>query len=326
MDTPVRSSFRIPGKNQPARGLWWRLLLSSLALYVIGVVLMILTQNPNLFPTVVLIGSFSVPAAYVGFFYDRRHWTHSNLPSTVLSFIYGGILGVFAASILEPIFIRDINPVSAFAIGFIEEFAKILGVVLIARRFRHTSALDGLVLGAAAGMGFAAFESMGYAFSAFLDSGGSLSFTVGVTMLRALLSPLGHGTWTAILTAVLFRESVPKHFRISRAVLVAYITVSVLHGLWDLVPTLLAYFVTSGIDIFLGQAAVGLAGLVLLWRRWVEARRLERESLESLATTAPTDGKAALEETSRPAGQSLPALSEQMIEDRGPAGDEGKGI
>ena len=55
---------------------------------------------------------------------------------------------------------------------------------------------DGIILGGAAGMGFAALESSGYVFTAFVDSGGSLSTLVLVTLLRGLLSPVGHGTPT----------------------------------------------------------------------------------------------------------------------------------
>lgn len=56
-------------------------------------------------------------------------------------------------------------------------------------------------------LSFAALESMGYAFTALLASGGSLSATVAVTLLRGIHSPMGHGTWAAILVGVLFRES-----------------------------------------------------------------------------------------------------------------------
>src|SRR5258706_12178882 len=185
---------------------WWRVLLIGLLLYIIGIVILVLTGNPNLFPTVVLLGNFLVPVAYVVFFYERRYLSELTLPTTALTFFYGGVLGVFAASLLEPIFIRRLDIVTAFGVGLIEEFAKILGLLLIVRRRRHDSELDGMILGAAAGMGFAALESTGYAFTAFLLSGGSLSATVGMTLLRGLLAPLGHGTWTAILAGVLFRE------------------------------------------------------------------------------------------------------------------------
>jgi RsiW-degrading membrane proteinase PrsW (M82 family) len=276
-------------KREVKRGLWWRILLVGMAFYLGGAILLFVTGNPNLFPTVVLLGSFMVPATYVGFFYERRHWSSRNLPATALSFIYGGVMGVFLASILEPLFIQSLTFGSTFIVGLIEEFAKIIGLLAIARYFDHDSELDGLVLGAAAGMGFAALESTGYAFSTFMGSGGSLSATVGVILLRGLLSPLGHGTWTAILAAVLFRESKSGHFRINLKVIAAYLTVAVLHGLWDGLPMFLSAYVTSGLDLMLGQIFVGAIGLVILWRLWKEAGKLEVErqflTLEGMTQT-----------------------------------------
>ncbi len=122
-------------------------------------------------------------------------------------------------------------------------------------------------------MGFAAPESTGYVFTAFVDSGGSLSALVIVTLLRGLLSPVGHGTWTAILASVLFREGAPYTFRINGAVIGAYVTVVVLHGLWDGLPGLIGAVTGSGLDVLISQGAVGLAGLVLLWFAYRDAVR-----------------------------------------------------
>jgi RsiW-degrading membrane proteinase PrsW (M82 family) len=273
-------------KTKPRRGgSWWRVLLTGLLFYFVGLGVMVLTGNPNLFPTVVMLGSFMVPATYVAFFYDHRHMSKLSLPTTALSFFYGGVLGVFAASLLEPLFVGNLNFGSAFIVGLIEEFAKILGILVIARRWRHDLMVDGVILGAAAGMGFAALESTGYAFTAFLASGGSLSVTVGVTLLRGLLAPLGHGVWTAILAAVLFRESKDGHFRINRHVIGAYLTVVILHGLWDGLPIVIGNLVSSGIDVFIGQSVAALIGLFILWRRWREARRLQEKAAQ--ATVEP---------------------------------------
>jgi RsiW-degrading membrane proteinase PrsW (M82 family) len=266
---------------------WWRVLLTGLALYCLGLAVLILTENPNIFPTVVMLGTFLVPAAYVAFFYERRHLTTLSLPTTFLSFFYGGVLGVFAAALLEPLFIQRIDFLTAFVVGFIEEFAKVLGVLVIARHHRHNSELDGLILGAAAGMGFAALESTGYTFTTFLQSGGSLSMVVAVTLLRGILSPLGHGTWTAILAAVLFRESRVGHFRLNARVIGAYLTVVALHGLWDGLPSLLATVVSSGFDVLLAQMSVGALGLYLLWRRWREARLRQESQLATPALAEP---------------------------------------
>ena len=256
---------------------WLRVLVTGFALFFAGIVILILTGNSNLFPTVVIIGNFLIPVTFVVFFYERRHWSQLSLPTTALSFFYGGVLGVLAASILEPIFIRQLNLFNMFGIGLIEEFAKILGVLVIARHWRHNSEMDGLILGAAAGMGFAALESIGYVFNAFLLSGGSLTITVFVTLIRGVLSLVGHGTWTAILASILFRESGNKHFHLNWKVLGAYFTVVVLHGLWDGVPGLLAAFFSPGLDVFIGQFFIGVLGLFILRRRWREARRLQSE-------------------------------------------------
>ena len=264
---------------------WRKVLLSGIGFYVIGLIALILTSNPNLFPTVVMIGSFLIPVTYVAFFYDRRYLSTITLPTIALAFVYGGLLGVFAASILEPLFIRRLDFLTAFGIGLIEEFVKILGVLVIARHRRHDAEMDGLILGAAAGMSFAALESNGYAFSAFLASGGSLSLTVGVTLLRGILSPLGHGTWTAILASVLFRESNNRRFQINLKVIGAYLLVSILHGLWDGLPGLISAIVSSGLDVFIGQSIVGLTGLFILWLRWREAKRLQLEAANGAVGT-----------------------------------------
>jgi RsiW-degrading membrane proteinase PrsW (M82 family) len=260
---------------------WWKVLLIGLALYVATVVALVLTGNPNLFPTVVMVGSFLVPVTYVSFFYERRRLSSVNMASTAMAFVYGGLLGVIAASILEPLFIRKLDVVTVFVVGLIEELVKILGVLVVARHRRHDSEMDGLILGAAAGMGFAALESMGYAFTAFLQSQGSLSSTVSVELLRGILSPLGHGTWTAILVSVLFRESKARRFRINFRVIGAYLLVVVLHGLWDGIPSLLSALVGPGVDILIGQLTVGAIGLFILWLRWRDAKR---QALEQMGT------------------------------------------
>jgi RsiW-degrading membrane proteinase PrsW (M82 family) len=266
----------VPEVRRPSS--WWKVLLIGAAFYIVGLGALILTGNANLFPTVVMVGSFLVPVTYVAFFYEHRHLSELTISTTAMSLVYGGLLGVSAASILEPIFVQKLDTVTAFVIALIEEFVKILGVLVVARRRQHSSEVDGIILGAAAGMGFAALESMGYAFSAFLESNGSLSTTVGVTLLRGLFSPLGHGTWTAILAAVLFRESRDGRFRISLQVVGAYLVAVILHGLWDAVPAALSAVTASGIDVLIGQVLVGALGLSILWWRWREAVRLQKEA------------------------------------------------
>lgn len=257
----------------PNENSWPRILLTGLLLYVVGVLVLVQTRNVKVFPSVVMLGNFLIPVVYVMLFYDNRHLSTLSMPTTAKTFFYGGVLGVFASAILEPVFVQYLGFRTSFVVGLIEELAKVIGILIVIQGRRHDSEMDGLILGAAAGMGFAALESTGYAFSAFFRSGGSLSEAVAVTMFRGLLAPLGHGTWTAILAAVLFRESFPHKFRVNPVVIGTYLMVAALHGLWNAVPALFSHKIFPGMDVLFGQAIVGGIGLMILWTIWNDAVR-----------------------------------------------------
>jgi hypothetical protein len=96
---------------------------------------------------------------------------------------------------------------------------------------RHTR--DGIVLGAAVGLGFAAFETAGYSFNAmFTERGLSVTALVETELLRSVLAPVGHGLWTAILGGVLFWGLRQGRWLTGRLVL-TYLWVAFLHALWD---------------------------------------------------------------------------------------------
>lgn len=257
------------------RNSWKKVLFTGTIFYILLLVAVLLTGNPNLFPSLVMVGNFIVPVTYVTFIYDRRHLSNLTMPTVSKAFLYGGMVGVIGAAYLSPIFTRQLDLGAVLRIGLIEEFAKILGVLLIARHRRHESEMDGLILGAAVGMGFAALESTGYAFTAFLRSSGSVSAAVEVTLLRGLLAPLGHGTWTAILASVLFRESRNGHFRINMQVIGAYLLVSILHGMWNGLSLVLTPNIGLGLGVVTTWIVIGTIGLFVLWIRWREAVRLQ---------------------------------------------------
>lgn len=99
------------------------------------------------------------------------------------------------------------------------------------------------MLGAAVGFGFAAFESDGYAFNALLTVRGlSLTGLVETELVRGVLTPFGHGLWTAILGGVLFREARRGRLRFTGMLLGMYLWVSVLHALDRCLRPLLSRF------------------------------------------------------------------------------------
>src|SRR4051794_16557989 len=215
------------------RRLWLRMFLSGLVLWLLTVVVTFITGNPNLVPTLVLLGSFLVPITFVFWAFARRENGELTAELLLNTFISGGVLGVLAASLLESYLLHP-SPLMFFGVGLIEEGVKLAALAWLTRHLAVKSIRDGMILGASVGFGFAAFESAGYAFTAlFTERGLSLMQVVQTEILRGLLSPLGHGLWTAILGGVLFAVSTREHFVLSPRLLVAYLGVAVLHGLWD---------------------------------------------------------------------------------------------
>ncbi|WP_144711295.1 PrsW family intramembrane metalloprotease [Curtobacterium pusillum] len=278
-------------------GWWWKTLLVGFLLWVVTIIVTISTQNTNLVPTIILLGSFLVPFTVVLFVIERVTGSVSTM-QLVVAFFVGGILGVLGASLLE----ADLRPGAGLylVVGFVEEFVKGVLLVVVGWRVRPKTARQGALLGATIGAGFAAFESAGYAFNAAITERGiDLASLLQTEVARAVLSPVGHVLWTAILGAVLFGAARShERFRWSWAVVVAYVGVSLLHGLWDsnsTISTLLAFVVTgtplsaaqdgtvpasiAGVATTLyviGLAIVSVVGVVVLVAVLRRHRRLDR--------------------------------------------------
>ncbi|MCW2913065.1 MAG: Membrane proteinase PrsW, cleaves anti-sigma factor RsiW, family [Actinomycetia bacterium] len=219
---------------QAGRGLsWLKIFLAGLLLWVASLVVTLLTANANLVPTLILLGSFLVPVTFVAWSFEHWRDEHVTAELVVKAFVAGGVLGVLGASLLETYLLHP-SPLLFVGVGLIEEAVKLAALVYITRRLPHHHTRDGIVLGAAVGFGFAAFESAGYAFNALLTVHGlSLNALVETEVIRGLLAPVGHGLWTAILGGFLFRASREGPFRYSGGLLAAFLWVSLLHALWD---------------------------------------------------------------------------------------------
>src|SRR5579884_3925761 len=107
-----RNAWGQPAENPPRRGRGWlRTFIVGLVLFIITIVVMFITRNPNLYPTVILIGNFLVPVVFVAFLYDHQHFSRLTPQTMATSFCIGGILGVLGASVLESLLLpASTNP------------------------------------------------------------------------------------------------------------------------------------------------------------------------------------------------------------------------
>jgi protease PrsW len=232
---PDHATVEVPRVNSQATGpSWARIFVSGLILWSATVVVTFATHNVNLVPTIILLGSFLVPVAFVTYAFGHADQVVT-AQRIFTAFVYGGVLGVLGASVLEAAFLRQPSGPAYVGVGLIEEAVKLAALWMVARRLPRYTMRDGIVLGAAVGFGFAAFESAGYAFNALFTAGGpSLLNLVETEVLRGILTPVGHGLWTAILGGTLFRVAARRgRLRLSGAVVGSYVLVALLHGLWD---------------------------------------------------------------------------------------------
>lgn len=224
-------------RRPPGSAGWRGTFVTGLLLWIASVLVTGLTENVNMIPTVVLLGSFLVPATAVIWYLDHYHSDVVTPAVAARAFIVGGVFGVLAASVLESLLLGR-GLLLFFGVGLIEELAKLLGLLLIARRLPRYGVRDGIVLGAAVGFGFAALESSGYAFSSlFVREGRTIALSLGslvsTEVFRGILAPVGHGLWTAILGSVLFAASRDGRLRITAGLVGTYLLVAILHGFWD---------------------------------------------------------------------------------------------
>lgn len=251
---------------------WFQVLSSGIVLFFALVTVARQTENPNFYPSVLLLGAFLVPVAFVTWIYGRVRPEGIAMPELAICFLWGGAIGTMVAGILEYATLRDFGPVPLLGVGLIEESAKLIAPLVIYRRARHRSEASGVVFGVASGMGFAALETMGYGFVALIASHGSISAVEATLFVRGLLSPAGHGAWTGLVCAVLWRERERGgHAFPGRSVIAAFLAAVVLHALWDTFNSLTGPTFIDFAGIELLSLGVAVLSLTLLIRRIHEA-------------------------------------------------------
>jgi protease PrsW len=283
-NTPALTEIEI-GWAKP--WLFFRLLALSIILDFVLIMCFHTFPNLNLLPGIIFIGSFAVPIATLVFFLEM------NVPRNISIFIVMALMfaGGVASLVITLIFFDRLEFLSqamgASSAGIIEESAKILCVILLLRKVkRYRWILNGLLIGAAIGTGFAAFESAGYALNSILQT---QSFDQGVDniVLRGVLAPFGHIIWTGNAAAALWLVKGDRNFEWSMLKDMRFIRVFlssvILHFLWNLNFTIFYLpFVADVKMLILGVIgwAITLRLIQAGLKQLNEARRLEVEQLE----------------------------------------------
>lgn len=251
---------------------YWKLLLIGIGGFAALTALAVLSGHTYLVHAALVVGAFVGPVLSVTYLAESNILAH-RLQALALTFLLAAP-GVPIAFFLEQA--SGAGPgqlVPAMQVGVIEESIKLLAVSWLLRRRPFRFEMDGIVYGAAAGMGFAAFENLHLGLSR-IEMGGLVLLML---WLRTLMSPFGHGTWTAIACAAVWRVKGAGSPRWDWKVAGALATSIALHGCWDWQPL-------PGALNLLWLLAVGAAGVVILR---VVIQRAATEELSAVLALNP---------------------------------------
>jgi RsiW-degrading membrane proteinase PrsW (M82 family) len=191
----------------------------------------------------------------------RRMDKYEKEPERLIYVTFGaGALAIVPSAILESFV--DVSNLSGSPllphlflvflwVGIVEEFFKYLAVRLtVYRSNQFNEVMDGMIYMISAALGFAAAENVGYI----------LGFGFFVGVLRAILSYLGHVSFSAVLGYYLGKAKIEGK---GNLLWVGFIWAICLHWLYD------AFFVIGTVDSSLGFLFLGLMawvfGLILTY-------------------------------------------------------------
>lgn len=212
------------------------------------------------------------PAIFLLWYFHHADKYKTESPALIIgTFALGGVFAIVCA-VIEPAQPQNAGVTATFfyflfGVAFFEELSKLISVRVLAYRSRHfDEAMDGVIFGIAAGLGFAAVENIFYVF----QYGGA------VALFRAFVSVPGHAFYAAVMGYYLGEAKVRKKFGLA---------------IWGLALAMLLHALFDT----LAQETGGFALLVLPAFVWIvyfgvvrkEMAKAQSESLYFPSKTAP---------------------------------------
>ncbi len=241
-------------ENWPRPWLYSRVFAVLISTFVLLLVCTWVFNNQLSIPGLVVIGAMMMPFTLLVLFWETNIPRNISIFELVKMFFVGGVASlVFTLTIFSFVPVGELNVLGAILVGIIEEVGKVVAVALFIRKYKTKYILNGLLIGAAIGAGFAGFESAGYA----LVYGQGLSGIIENIILRGVLAAGGHIVWAAMSGAAIvmamdggaFDLEIFKKGKFLRLFAVPV----VLHALWDMpfssIPVLVLLIVVAWVFV-----------------------------------------------------------------------------
>ena len=192
-------------------------------------------ENILAYPGIIFIGALAVPFSLLVFFWELNAPRNINIFDVTKIFFFGGVSSLLLTMIFSRIiFVGKVNYFGAIMIGVIEESAKFIVVAYFLRGSKRKFILNGLLLGAAVGAGFAVFETAGYEFAYGLQ----IPILMRIIYTRGVLAFGGHIVWAAMSGAALVMVKEDNRLKIRHIMNIKFLKyfaiVIGLHAIWDM--------------------------------------------------------------------------------------------
>lgn len=208
-------------------------------------------NNTNGLPGTIFVGAMTIPFALVVFFWETNAPRNISIFEVVKLFFLGGALSLVSTLLLYSIIeIQQIDYIGAILVGFCEEVGKGIIIYQFLKQDKYRYILNGLLIGACIGAGFAVFETAGYAFNFLLYYGPGQM--IDILLIRGILSIGGHVVWSAMVGGGIVIGKTKNN-----AIIQFMIIAIILHAIWDM-P------ITFGSDIYLVQIILTITAWIVI--------------------------------------------------------------
>lgn len=224
----------------PKPWLFSRIFVLMALTYFILYVIFIHFGNIKVIPGIIFIGSLTAPIALLVFFFEANAPRNISFFNVLKMFFLGGCASLFATlTLFGLVSMTESTYLNAVIVGIVEEIGKLVIVALFIRSLNTKHILNGILIGAAIGAGFAVFESAGYAFEYLLGYNQDVMFEV--IHGRGFLAAGGHIIWAAMSGAALCMVKGTRKFEFAMLFKADFLKLFavpvVLHAIWDMPVT-----------------------------------------------------------------------------------------
>ncbi|HBC4525317.1 TPA: PrsW family intramembrane metalloprotease [Staphylococcus aureus] len=252
----------------------------------IGLWVMAIFNNTNAIPGLIFIGALTVPLSGLFFFYESNAFKNISIFEVIIMFFIGGVFSLLSTMVLYRFVVfsdqferfGSLTFFDAFLVGLVEETGKALIIVYFVNKLKTNKILNGLLIGAAIGAGFAVFESAGYILNFALGENVPL---LDIVFTRAWTAIGGHLVWSAIVGAAIVIAKEQHGFKFKdifdKRFLIFFLSAVVLHGIWDTSLTVLG---SDTLKIFILIVIVWILVFILMGAGLKQVNLLQKEFKE----------------------------------------------